>query len=411
MQSFILKIVEILLSVVTTIALTFSPITQAIANINIYKAKSFETVDYEDQLVPELDEDGCWTFTTDRDLKVVQITDVHIGGGFASVDEDAKALNAVAAMLTAEKPDLVVFTGDMVFPVPIYSGRFHSGTFNNSISTNMLITLMEQLGIYYTVCLGNHDSEIFSTHTREQISDIWADEGLKYSLYQEGPEDVDGFGNHLIKVKNTQGIVKNVYFMFDSHSYTDDDIFGNKWLYDNIHENQIQWYKDAVLAIDRENKLIDPACPMFTSLAFLHIALEEYGIAWDELRANGYEDTADVKYFDGWYHEDNEKSYCGVEPENLFETMLELGSTKGVFCGHDHYNNATIEYKGIRLTYGMCLDYLTYDDVDKLGSQRGCTVITLTQDGDLSVSLENYYQDKYPSKYEKEEVTMQWKQQ
>lgn len=36
MQSFIIKIVEILLSVVTTIALTFSPITQAIANINIY---------------------------------------------------------------------------------------------------------------------------------------------------------------------------------------------------------------------------------------------------------------------------------------------------------------------------------------------------------------------------------------
>ena len=56
----------------------------------------------------------------------------------------------------------------------------------------------------------------------------------------------------------------------------------------------------------------------------------------------------------------------------------------------------------------MCLDYLTYDDVDKLGSQRGCTVINLTQNGDLSVSLENYYQDKYPAKYEKEEVTMQW---
>ena len=58
MQSFILKIVEILLSVVTTIALTFSPITQAIANINFYKAKSFDRVAYESQLVPELDDDG-----------------------------------------------------------------------------------------------------------------------------------------------------------------------------------------------------------------------------------------------------------------------------------------------------------------------------------------------------------------
>ncbi|MGN1478261.1 MAG: hypothetical protein ACI4XH_00720, partial [Acutalibacteraceae bacterium] len=74
MQAFILKIVEILLSVVTTIALSFSPITQAIANINFYRAKSFEKVDYEAQLVPELDENGYWTFTTDRDLKVVQLT-------------------------------------------------------------------------------------------------------------------------------------------------------------------------------------------------------------------------------------------------------------------------------------------------------------------------------------------------
>ena len=88
--------------------------------------------------------------------------------------------------------------------------------------------------------------------------------------------------------------------------------------------------------------------------------------------------------------------------------MLELGSTKGIFCGHDHVNNAVLEYKGILLTYGMSIDYLAYTNLNSEGAQRGCTVINLTQDGELSVSLENYYQDKYPSKYEKEEITMQW---
>lgn len=403
MPTFLLKILTKFMSIITAVALAFSSLTMAIDSGNFDKAKSFNKVVYENQLVPELDEDGCWTFTTDRDLKVVQLTDIHIGGGFLSVKKDAKALNAVAAMLTAEKPDLVVLTGDMAYPVP-----FQAGTFNNEISTKLLITLMEQLGVYYTVCFGNHDSEFYGTHTRQQISDLWGADDLKYSLYQEGSKDVDGYGNHVIKVKNSQGIVKNAYFMFDSHDYTDGDILGIQWKYDNIHENQIQWYKDTVLSIDAKNKAIDPDCPMFTSLAFFHIPLEEYGIAWNEFKNNGYKDTEDVKYYDGWYHEGDEKSYCGIYPENLFETMLELGSTKGIFCGHDHVNNASLEYKGIRLTYGMSIDYLAYNELNKEGAQRGCTVINLTQDGELSVSLENYYQDKYPSKYEKEEITMQW---
>ena len=56
----------------------------------------------------------------------------------------------------------------------------------------------------------------------------------------------------------------------------------------------------------------------------------------------------------------------------------------------------------------MSVDYLAYNELNNEGAQRGCTVICLTQDGELSVSLENYYQDKYPSKYEKEDITMQW---
>lgn len=403
MTGFLLKILTKLLCVITSIALVFAPITRAVNSGNYEKAESFEKVYYENQLIPELDEDGCWTFTTDRDFKVVQLTDIHIGGGLFSLKKDAKAMNAVAAMITAEKPDLVVLTGDMVYPVP-----FQAGTFNNEISTKLLITLMEKLGVYYTVCFGNHDSEAYGTHTRQQISDLWADPDLKYSLYQEGPEDVDGYGNHIIKVKNSNGLVKNAFFMLDSHDYIDGDILGIQWKYDNIHENQIQWYKNAVLSIDAQNKAIDPKCPMFSSLAFFHIPLEEYGMAWNEFKENNYQDTENVKYFDGWYHESDEKSYCGIYPDNMFEMMLELGSTKGIFCGHDHINNASLEYKGIRLTYGMSIDYLAYIDLNKKGAQRGCTVITLSPDGKLSVSLENYYQEKYTSKYEKEEVTMQW---
>ena len=88
--------------------------------------------------------------------------------------------------------------------------------------------------------------------------------------------------------------------------------------------------------------------------------------------------------------------------------MLELGSTKGVFCGHDHVNNAIVKYKGINLVYGMSIDYLAYPNLFSEGAQRGCTVIDLDREGGVEISLENYYQDKYVTQYEKEEPVMQW---
>ncbi len=403
MGNFIMTILGFVMSIITTISLTFTPVTETIIKGNYDYAKSFDKVVYENQLVPTEEENG-WTFTTDGDFKVVQLTDVHIGGGAFSVSKDKKAMNAVAAMLTAEKPDLVVITGDMAYPVP-----FQAGTFNNSLSTQMLIDLLEQLGVYYAVVFGNHDSEFYGTHDREAVADLWGAEDLKYSLFKKGPADIDGFGNYIIKVKGTDGIVKNAFFLIDSHDYTDGDVLGIQWKYDNIHENQIEWYKENVLAIDAANKAINPDAAMFESLAFFHIPLEEYGIAWNEYAAAGYKDTENVKYKGGYFNEDGEKSYCGIYPEQMFETMLALGSTKGVFCGHDHINNAILEYKGINLVYGMSIDYLAYTELNSQGSQRGCTVIKLGADGKLdNITLENYYQDKYPSKYEKESVTMQW---
>lgn len=400
MPDFLLKIISFVLGIVTSISMSMSSLTALVNRNNYDVISSFDQVQYtEDRLVPEKDSDGYWTFTTERDLKIVQFTDVHIGGGLFSIKKDKKALNAVAAMITAEKPDLVILTGDNVYPVP-----FQSGTCNNGISTDVVIALLEKLGVYYTVCFGNHDSEAYSDYTREQIADKYANPELKYSLFQKGPEDIDGYGNQIIKVKNSKGIVKNAFFVLDSHDYVQADMLGIRGMYDNIHENQVEWYKESVLAIDAANKAIDPDYPMFKSLAFFHIPLKEYDDAWKEYRANGSKDTENVKYFGGGYYEDDEKVCCGVGDDSFFETVVELGSTKGLFCGHDHVNNASLEYKGVRLTYGMSIDYLAYIGISKKGAQRGCTVISIDEDGNLSISLENYYQDKYVSKYEKENV-------
>lgn len=396
MTGFLTQFVSFALSIITSVAMLFAPVTEAMNLTNYMFAETFEQIEYdEDRLVPTEDADG-WVFNTDRPLKIVQLTDIHIAGGSLSKGFDRAAINAVAAMLTAEKPDIVVLTGDMVYPIPL-----QGGTLNNEVSTKLLIRLLETLGVYYAPLFGNHDTEAYSTHTRDQIGDVWSSDELEYSLFKKGPEDVDGVGNYIIKVKNSQGIIKNALFCIDSNDYRKDDLLGITGNYDNLHDDQIEWYRTKVNEIHAANTAINPAEPMFTSLAFFHIPLEEFGIAWEEYKANGA-DTEDVKYIEG---EHRETTCSSPFADNFFETVLELGSTKAIFCGHDHINNGIIEYKGVKLVYGMSIDYIAYVTTAFIGYQRGCTVITV--DGqELEVSLENYYQDKYESKYLKEFLAM-----
>jgi hypothetical protein len=90
----------------------------------------------------------------------------------------------------------------MAFPV-----FFKAATFNNKLPAKEIVALMEHLGVYWTVAFGNHDTEAYSYYSREQISDFYGNSGFKYCLFQKGPDDVDGYGNQVINVKNSKGIL------------------------------------------------------------------------------------------------------------------------------------------------------------------------------------------------------------
>ena len=139
---------------------------------------------------------------------------------------------------------------------------------------------------------------------------------------------------------------------------------------------------------------------------FIHIPLTEQKDAWFEYMDNGYADTADAQLVYGVAGEKDPYVYCGAGEDRMFESILEQGSTQAVFFGHDHKNNFAMNYKGVQLTYSMSIDYLAYIGIYKEGAQRGCTVIDVKPDGSFVSKIENYYQDKYVSLYEKESVTM-----
>ncbi len=374
-------------------------------------AASFEPVQIENQLVPEKDSDGNWTFTTDRELKIMHLTDIHLGGGWLSGKLDTMALNAVAKMISVEKPDLVIATGDIAYPAP-----YETMSLNNLPPHTAFATLMESLGVYWTVTFGNHDSEFYSPYDREEISEFYSNPDFKYCLYQDNL-DLYGCGNSVINVKNSQGIITQSIFTIDSNAYVGDGLIDMlAWAYDNIHEDQIAWYKSTVIKNNQYNQNLiatldnkDELSKKFeklNTLLFFHIPVAEYGDAWFEYLENGYKDTENAKLIYGTAGESGDVVYSSEISDTLFETMLELGGKHGTFVGHDHVNNFSFDYKGIRLTYGMSIDYLAYFRIHKLGSQRGCTIITVKPDGSFDCIPENYYQDKYAHDA-REEVTMQ----
>ena len=142
---------------------------------------------------------------------------------------------------------------------------------------------------------------------------------------------------------------------------------------------------------------------------FFHIPLVEFKDAWDELEANGFKETDNVKYIDGIIGETGKRIFSGIGEDELFEKMVELGSTKAMFNGHDHYNNVTISKDDIIFSYGNSVDYLAYVGIAGEGSQRGCTMITVKPDTTFTIDKYNYYSDRYDLQgFTREDVVMQF---
>lgn len=392
------------LIIIAVIALVVTGLNLFTVQTLLKKANAYDKVEIESQFVPAKDENGNWYFTTDRDFRVMHLTDIHIGGGFLSKAVDEKALNAVAAMVTKEKPDLVIATGDITFAVP-----YRAGTFNNHSGIRAFADLMENLGVYWDVTLGNHDSEAYSYFDRAAVARFY-EEDYKHCLFQTGPEEVDGYGNHTIEVKNLKGLITQALMLIDSQAYVKDNIIESiKCTYDNIHPNQVAWYASEINRMNEENRRIDKSAETVKSLAFFHIPLVEMDDAWNTFKNNDYRDTDDFHYTEGLIGELGRQVCCGYGEDDLFETMLSLGSTKAMFNGHDHVNNTTFTYKGITFSYGYSIDYFAYAGIDKLGSQRGCTMITCRPDSTFTMDKYNYYSDRYVlAGFTRENVTMQY---
>lgn len=234
---------------------------------------------------------------------------------------------------------------------------------------------MRNTGIPWAFTYGNHDTESYAATSADDLNTLYKSLSWHTSrtlLYPYVQPAITGRNNQLIELRNQDGSLNQALFLIDSNAYTGKGL--NK--YDYIHDDQVAWYKEHVLRLNKEeNRTV-------SSLVFFHIPLQQYKTAY-ELYEQG---SDEVQYHFGANDENfMGKVCCSEYPSAMFDTAKELGSTQGFFCGHDHYNNMSLSYQGIRLTYGMSIDYLAMPGIARDTKQRGATLITVHDDSKVDI--------------------------
>ncbi|CAM2976897.1 metallophosphoesterase family protein [Paenibacillus sediminis] len=259
-------------------------------------------------------------FREDGTFTIVQFTDVHWQKG----DElDQKSLLLMRNIMHAEKPDLIVYTGDTIYSM---------GCDDPIAALRQAVSISEELGIPWAVVFGNHDAE--AGVTREELMAICT--GSKFGLSEPGPKTISGIGNHVITVigNKDNAPAARLYFL-DSGDYAPESIGGYGW----IQPDQIAWFRNESMSFSHNNGRLVPA------LAFFHIPLQEYKQLWEQGSTRGTKE---------------EEVCCAQINSGMYAAMLECRDVIAVFAGHDHLNDYGGDWNGIKLYYGRATGYNTY---------------------------------------------------
>lgn len=296
----------------------------------------------------------------DGKFKIFCISDLH-----GVVDFDTRILRDLEALLEKVKPDLLMVLGDLVWNDAMESPE------NMLKFLRPVFDVVEKKNIPWAHVFGNHDNDCvgYTDFSQQAVYESFA-----LDLAKRGPEEIHGMANYVLPIRSEFGddIVYNVWAL-DSH-----DSLGNlikefnlgdphdKWTrqctypsclhdwgceYDTLNFDQLMWYYNSSLELEQY------AGHKIPGVMTMHIPIPEYSIL--------YKNTAET------YYEGTRREAVGCSPINsgLLNAMLNRGDIKTVVSGHDHINDYTGSYLGIKLCYDAGLNYDGYCDDDLRGGR------------------------------------------
>ena len=379
----------------------------------------------------------------DKDFVIVNFTDTqaYLPSDFDSIGKIYKTMKKV---IDETNPDLITLTGDQAWFPPTRQ------------SYAKLAKVLDRFGIPWTFVFGNHDHEGNSdlnylievaqkskyclidkgprnvmgvgncfinivekqpngqdkiVHTLIMLDS--GNSGYDYTeeqtYYDETPlteEDIVTINVNASSLSMSKAL-KDCTMDFNVYPYLEEiskeDEKGNQITprvkvgksYSAIDYSQIAWYEWVLKGVEKTN--IDNGFTLNSmpeSTCLFHIPLNEYYDAYKEwltaIRDN------DVEKVNLMQAEGRMRMLEGVASATIntgmFAKMKALGSTKNVIVGHDHINDFSLVYQGIRLTYGVKTGNKCYWTED--GSMNGGTKLTISAGG-KATTLKQVYVDDY----------------
>ncbi|KAH7136195.1 Metallo-dependent phosphatase-like protein [Dendryphion nanum] len=260
----------------------------------------------------------------DGKFKIVQISDMHMVTGVGvckdaldayrknmpQSEADPLTVNFVGKILDVEKPDLVIFTGDLL----------HHDIPDSLTALLKAVAPVIKRKIPFAAVFGNHDTE--GEHALSRMAQMSILQNLPGSLCKSGPEQIDGIGNfylHVLAPEPSQLPLSTLYLL-DSHGQIQSQT--NKPDYDTIKESQIEWLRETTQAqrSDRPKHVKDHN--FYLPLLFQHIPLPEF---------------RDLRLIICSGHR-REPTECPSINSGLYNVLVEEGILV-VSCGHDHTND------------------------------------------------------------------------
>ena len=303
------------------------------------------------------------------DTQIIDVTQLRSDNRLSAAekqkweDADSVCYWYVREMVAKTKPDFIVVTGDTVYGEFDDSGQQFAG----------FVEQMDSFGIYWTLVWGNHDNE----------SDIGIAEQLrmlsesKYCLFYPG--NTDGNCNFSIDIRQNARYVKTLFFV-DTNACVQNRVDSESDVIRSTGatEEQRLWYADRVAALQEEHGTA-------SGLLFMHIPIAAYRTALQEKYPSVFAGDPEIpENTDGDFGCVHNDAFDVWDTDNTFFETAAAGGTDGIFVGHNHSNNASILYNGVRLTWGLKTG--TFDSFTK--GELGGTVIEITADSSFSVRHE-----------------------
>lgn len=321
-------------------------------------------------------------FNEDGKFKIMQITDMQ---EIQAISPDTTKL--LEAAVEAEKPDMVVYTGDQIKGYgTTYKGQGKELMNNVSKTIARLLEPVTKRKIPFAVTFGNHDKQV-GISNKDQFEQIYK---TFPNCLGEQAEGVEGGGTCNITIKSSDGTrdAFNLY-LFD----TGTDAKGGG--YEPFRTDIIDWYKKKREELKAQNGDYVP------SIVFQHIPMFEHYNVLKQVKKGTKGAIPAFRIHKGEYYIiDEEKCVQGsvlLEPPSIpdvntgeFDALKEKGEILGVYVGHDHKNSYVGKYEGIDLGFTQSSGFNVYGN----GKQRGvrCFVLDETKPHEYETYTRTYEQ-------------------